>query len=163
MFQDSPSISGFAPSSPPLPEMRGSDFRNVRVQASISISRFDCISVHRPLDFNFSPRSDAFHTEMQPNPRFRAPETTSLTQKCNRNLDFDFNPRFQKRVGYVGKQTCDDNFGMNSGFYFDFKTELSTSANLGWVRFCVHLGAKLVGVGLVKAGDSVCIWVQSWV
>ena len=92
-FQDSPSISGFAPSSPPLPEMRGSDFRNVRVQASISISRFDfkvaflstdpsiSISVleatlftqkcNRTLDFDFSPSNDISHAEMQSKPRFR--------------------------------------------------------------------------------------------
>ena len=54
-FQDSLSISGFAPFDPPLLETRGSDFRNARVQASISISGFDCISALGPLDFNFSP------------------------------------------------------------------------------------------------------------
>ena len=29
-----------------------------------------------------------------------------------------------------GKQTCDDHFGMNSGFHFDFSTELLTMKSL---------------------------------
>ena len=81
-FQDSLSISGFAPSSPPLLETRGSDFRNARVQASISISGFDCISALGPLDFNFSPWNDLSHTEMQSKPRFRF--QTSISEKSRK-------------------------------------------------------------------------------
>ena len=123
-FQDSLSIAGFPPSSPPLLEMSGSDFRNVRVQGSISISSFDCTSALSAIDFNFDTRMDRCQAEMQSNSRFQfqllkqplshrnaieisisisALETTSLTQKCNRNLDFDFSPRFQKRVGKCRK------------------------------------------------------------
>ena len=54
-FQDSPSISGFAPSSPSVLEMSGVDFRNVSNAGSSSISRFDCISAYGALDFDFSP------------------------------------------------------------------------------------------------------------
>ena len=70
-FQDSLSIAGFPPSSPPLLEMSGSDFRNVSVQGSISISSFDCTSALRALDFNFDTRTDRCQAEMQSNPQFR--------------------------------------------------------------------------------------------
>ena len=70
-------VSGFPlhcripPSSPPLLEMSGSDFRNVSVQGSISISSFDCTSALRALDFNFDTRTDRCQAEMQSNSRFR--------------------------------------------------------------------------------------------
>ena len=70
-FQDSLSIAGFPPSSPPLLEMSGSDFRNVRVQGSISISSFDCTSALRAVDFNFDTRMDRCQAEMQSNSRFQ--------------------------------------------------------------------------------------------
>lgn len=70
-FQDPLSIAGFPPSSPPLLEMSGSDFRNVRVQGSISISSFDCTSALRAVDFNFDTRMDRCQAEMQSNSRFQ--------------------------------------------------------------------------------------------